>query len=441
MPPRGLGSGSAHSTPKLGRAVPAPSSGGTLKRQIWQERVNARPRAGATCDEKRSAKAKQRQARTGSFKVCALLGQRTMLEQRAVSATTRSGYDEAVKEFEEFVVTRRLPRKTVLQIDRATSDYVNFLWDGGHEKHVATRFYAAFVDHFPEFGSGGTLRLSRCKRALSGWSRMEPALTRPPMPWAVVAWITTALLDRNEREAAAAVLGMFTTYCRPSEILALRCEDIVMPAARRGCYSLNLFPDERIERSKVGAANESIMLDSDYCREVGPLLASLMMGSGQEAIFPFGLARLTAIWKSAIKDIGLERFGFVLYQLRHGGPSHDRRYKLRSALEVKLRGRWASDRVMKRYEAHARLDREFQRLKKNEQVAAHMAEERLSERLRRALRKRPLSASSGAPSSSSSARAPASRTRSHAQASRPSASGSAPRRTGTFGGRRSARSS
>ena len=48
----------------------------------------------------------------------------------------------------------------------------------------------------------------------------------------------------------------------------------------------------------------------------------------------------------------------MLYQLRHGGPSHDRRSRTRSLAEVKQRGRWASDTSVRRYEAHARLQQE-----------------------------------------------------------------------------------
>ena len=55
---------------------------------------------------------------------------------------------------------------------------------------------------------------------------------------------------------------MFASYARPCEVFTLQSEDLVEPAKPDEHYALNLFPDDQVERSKVVAANESIMLDS-----------------------------------------------------------------------------------------------------------------------------------------------------------------------------------
>ena len=55
------------------------------------------------------------------------------------------------------------------------------------------------------------------------------------------------------------------------------------------------------------------------------------------------------VWNLAQDATGLPT-RFVLYQLRHGGPSHDRRWGYRPMLEVKQRCRWASDTSLSRYE-------------------------------------------------------------------------------------------
>ena len=53
--------------------------------------------------------------------------------------------------------------------------------------------------------------------------------------------------------------------------------------------------------------------------------------------------------------LGLNNFGFVLYCLRHGGPSRDRLSGFRSLPEIQRRGRWASDTSVRRYEQVGRL--------------------------------------------------------------------------------------
>ena len=47
--------------------------------------------------------------------------------------------------------------------------------------------------------------------------------------------------------------------------------------------------------------------------------------------------------------------GLAVYGLRHGGASHDLLVKARSTLEVKGRGRWKSDAMLKVYGNEARV--------------------------------------------------------------------------------------
>eukprot|EP00959_Pyramimonas_sp_CCMP1952_P239686 5008746-Pyramimonas_sp.AAC.1 len=57
----------------------------------------------------------------------------------------------------------------------------------------------------------------------------------------------------------------------------------------------------------------------------------------------------------AAKKVGLEKLKITAYHMRHSGPSHDILFKRRSLASVKARGRWLSDRTVRRYEAHGRL--------------------------------------------------------------------------------------
>ena len=87
-------------------------------------------------------------------------------------------------------------------------------------------------------------------------------------------------------------------------------------------------------------------------------------------------ANLRSHWKEALKAVGLTKNFAVLY-LRHSGPSHDRLHKLRTSLEVKLRGRWEADSSVKRYEAHSKLGQEFQQLPEEVQHQALRAEQQI----------------------------------------------------------------
>lgn len=136
----------------------------------------------------------------------------------------------------------------------------------------------------------------------------------------------------------------------------------MLPSRAVKYYAINLHPMERLETSKTGLSDESILLDSPVVPQLGPMLGRLKRNVKMGPLFSGNYAMLNQHWKDTFKNLGMQKSSAVLYQLRHSGPSHDRLHKLRSTLEVKLRGRWESDSSVKRYEAHSKLALEFQNL-------------------------------------------------------------------------------
>ena len=63
------------------------------------------------------------------------------------------------------------------------------------EKHDATRFYAALVDRLPRLSGSSTWMLPRCRRALQGWTRLEPSVLRTPLPLEIAAWVAKGFLE------------------------------------------------------------------------------------------------------------------------------------------------------------------------------------------------------------------------------------------------------
>ena len=57
--------------------------------------------------------------------------------------------------------------------------------------------------------------------------------------------------------------------------------------------------------------------------------------------------------QTAAEAWGLGAWNVTAYLLRHTGPSHDHLNRLRPLAEIKRRGRWGSDRSVKRYEEAA----------------------------------------------------------------------------------------
>ena len=97
---------------------------------------------------------------------------------------------------------------------------------------------------------------------------------------------------------------------------------------------------------------------------------ALCSGTSQAPLLKLDYDTLRNQWQETLNQVGLGPKLAVLYQLRHTGPSHHRLYKYRSLEEVKRRGRWESDKSVKRYEAHAKINQEWHRIPASIQRAA-----------------------------------------------------------------------
>jgi hypothetical protein len=215
-------------------------------------------------------------------------------------------------------------------------------------------------DRFPQLSRHGDIRLPRVYRAMAGWRKRQPSLTRAPPP-AVLVYAVAGMLLHTEVVAALALLMMFSTYARPAESLRLLRNAFVPPGSSVAFYSINLNPEEGPESSKVGARNESIMLDDPELPWLGLLMDKVLEKNAELPLFPITASRLGYLWAREQRTLGLKKM-YNLRDLRHGGPSRDRARKHRSLEEVRQRGRWGAFTTLRRYEAHARLQAEENRL-------------------------------------------------------------------------------
>ena len=117
-----------------------------------------------------------------------------------------------------------------------------------------------------------------------------------------------------------------------------------------------LFPNERAERSKIGDADNSILLDAPWAQWMSRLWEVIHDKDDASSIWNFTYAHLVREFRTTSKRLGV---AVVPYQCRHSGASHDRAVQLRSLLEIQKRGQWRSNRSVVRYEKSARLGQTY----------------------------------------------------------------------------------
>ncbi|CAK0798705.1 unnamed protein product, partial [Prorocentrum cordatum] len=179
----------------------------------------------------------------------------------------------------------------------------------------------------------------------------------------------------------AAVLKTYAAYI---SAVGLREQDLFLPSGSCTDYGFNLHPSARGECSKTSLSDESLLLDSVEVPWLGPLLARARSGDPQAPLFRLTAAQLSVLWREALGRAEVPT-RCVPYQLRHGGPSHDRLKRYRSMAEIKRRGRWASDYMMRRYEAHALVQQELAALPVDVRRRAEAAPAKLHAELERLL--------------------------------------------------------
>ena len=155
-------------------------------------------------------------------------------------------------------------------------------------------------------------------------------------------------------EVALLLVVMFVCYFRPGEPLTIQSKDVAPPHGHFAYTALNVFPSEREGRNKTGLADVSLLLNAPYVPYLSSLVALLAQARSGRPLFGCRYLNVKNLFEAAQMALRLpERF--VLYQVRHGGPSHDMAFGYRSMAEIKARGQWVTDASVKRYEGHARL--------------------------------------------------------------------------------------
>ena len=140
----------------------------------------------------------------------------------------------------------------------------------------------------------------------------------------------------------------------PSEALSLTGQSLPSPTTSAvPHWVVLLFPQENRQRSKVGAADDTVAIDSarvNWMQRVFPVLANQQKF---QPLFQTDHQSFFEVFRRATNNIGIYA---VPYQMRHSGPSLDLVQGIRDITSCRKRGRWATMTSLKRYEKHGRLN-------------------------------------------------------------------------------------
>jgi len=239
--------------------------------------------------------------------------------------------------------------------DRILTEYASYLFKNGGTVSELEKTYAAYLFLRAPAGCKGPALFPRFLRALNGFRKLEPPVTRPPIPWSHVCLMARTALRLREVAVALYWVCTFALYLRPYDGLKIRKKELMQPSGSSRYFAINMFSVETFVRSKTGLSDVSLILDCRVCPWLGQALAANSRRSAGTMLFNLSPAHLLKTWKQCLSTSGLDELEYEQYQLRHGGPSHDRLHDFRTLAEIKARGTWLADSSLKRYECAARI--------------------------------------------------------------------------------------
>ena len=289
----------------------------------------------------------------------------SFIERMSLAPDSLVVYKQVYREFLVQCRRARLPSRTACQADKAIVHVLHQMFREGELSAESQKLVSVVNKFRPELRRAGCL--PRSLTAIRGFRRICPPATRQPLPWECACLVASLLAEEGQWLTAVATLLCFSLYARPSEVLRIRGGQLVPPIRRSGrahsCWSITLHPREHQRPSKTEMFDESLRVDVAPYLMLGPALKVLARSTPKnEKVFPFSYAVWARRFEDAAQRCGLAVLEPTLYQLRHGGASHDAATKSRSTAEIKKRGRWLDDRSLIRYENGGRVTEILRRL-------------------------------------------------------------------------------
>eukprot|EP00435_Cladocopium_sp_Y103_P062452 s598_g24.t1 len=280
----------------------------------------------------------------------------TKLELKSVSTECRSQYDLYLAKFKGFCVENGLtwpPEKATA--DAVMADFMDLLYEDGKGAHEGEKTLAALEFNFM-FLKGN---MPRSRRALRGWRKSRPAVSRLPLPKLAMYGIAMQLLSEGEVRMCLMVLVAFFLYLRPGEAHDLQGKHVIPPVKTGGnqfqWVNMVIRDAEGLKPDKVGVFDNSLPFDLAEIRWIGVAVLDVkkQLKKSTDRLFPFSMEEFREKFQKAAARMNL--MGIHPYQLRHGGATEDLTAKKREFNMVKVRGRWKTDGSVRRYAKTGRV--------------------------------------------------------------------------------------
>lgn len=237
---------------------------------------------------------------------------------------------------------RTLHVHTMQQLDDTLTEYFHYLYESndGKGKSLAADTLYGLIKFMPHCEQ----HLSASKMSLTGWSKLQPAESYPPLTWDLTVLIAIQMVRQDNVRHAIATLLAFDCFLRVGELVGLKKVDVADVNDQR-LGSEYQGTSLRLRKTKTGPNQWVQVLDENVVQLLRCVMDTTHKSS--DLLFPFTAAQYRMVFKLTCSQLGLSH-RYVPHSLRHGGAT---RWHLlgHSIEEVLMRGRWSSIKSARRY--------------------------------------------------------------------------------------------
>lgn len=256
--------------------------------------------------------------------------------------------------FTSWAALEKIPWQSRNMLDRALAQYFDHLFLDGEPASLGSQIIAAAGHFIPSAGRHGPDRPS-CGAGMAQTGSSSLALPLDLASAFEHHWV--GALSRRHRDFALFLLLTFEMYLRPSESLRMLATQLVPPLRSQRVehpWGVILEPAEPNRASKVHEFDEAVSWDKPSLSWAAGAFAELSQRDPTTPLWVVSHSQALKMLKKAAYELDLPYQGMSLYMLRHGGASNDALMKTRTIEHIKQRGRWLSDRSVKRYQKSTR---------------------------------------------------------------------------------------
>lgn len=315
----------------------------------------------------------------------------TFLEQKVISTGTRYLYTSAVLGFEAWAKHNNRQLDKSRKVAKHMRQYFYSKYKAGHGPAIGRNTLYGWVHLRCDNQQKGLRQLSQCARSIKGWAKHVQETSKDPCPqntaWTISEW----MLENGFVDAGKCIPIQLDGYMRPSDALMLTRQHILKPSLLAGppfdtCWGAVLAPQHERQRMKNGEFDCGVVFGINDRAWVAQYVSYLYTSShGSDRLFPsLTLESYEYAFRKATQALDLQDLHVTPHTMRHTGPSHDRFCKAISLEEIGKRGHWKSLSSVRRYEKHACLLRQLNRLTEKQVLAGRAAARKLQHKLRHA---------------------------------------------------------